>query len=260
MPRACDNAVALLRQLTQSPIYFVALGLVCGTLGFRLGWRSARPSLLPLIQGLFGWIAFATAWRAGGAVAGALAVGAWAAGTTLYALPVFAGESGLTDTRVWRARAYRVQMLDWLRTGRGPESRPWATAREHLVELVVYLTSAVLTANLVSIMLGAVLLNYMNAYVARLPVAGRRIWIVRLLAWNVWSLIRVAAYVMLGSAAAAPLASLAGYPSPPVQVERLLWSGGAAAVLDLLLKLALSRPCGRLLAAAVDLETAEPDR
>ncbi|MHC4990576.1 MAG: hypothetical protein ACYTGC_06305 [Planctomycetota bacterium] len=248
----------MVESFAQSPAYFVVLGLLCGLVGFRLGWRSARASLLPLIQGLFGFVAFATAWRGGGAIPGALAVGAWAVGTTLYALPVFLRHPQETDRRVWRARPYREQMLDWLRTGKGPETRPLATARAHLYELAAYLAAATLTVNLLSIVLGALLLNYMNAYVSRLLVAARRAWTVRLLSWNVWSVIRVAAYVMLGSAAAAPAAALLGYPSPPGQAEWLLWTGGAGVVLDFALKLSLSRPCGRLLGAAIDLEATDP--
>ena len=74
------------------------------------------------------------------------------------------------------------------------------------------------------------------------------------MAWNSWSVVRVLAYVVLGAACAAPLAGLLGYPADPLEIRRLLQLGGIGVALDLVLKLLLSRPCGRLLAAAVDLE------
>ncbi len=61
---------------------------------------------------------------------------------------------------------------------------------------------------------------------------------------------------MLGSAAAAPLAAVAGYPDPGG--SSALWiAGGAGVLLDVTLKLALSRACGARLAAAVDLQRVE---
>ena len=244
----------MIASFANSPPYFAVLGLLCGFVGFRLGWRSGNRFLLPLAQGLLGAVAFAAAWRTAGALVAALAVGGWALGLTLAGLYVFRHEGRHVDRRVLGAARYRDEMLDWLRTGRGPESRPLATLRAHAAELAVYLAAALATGNLVSIVMGAVLLNKMNAYVAALLRAAKRPWTVRLLAWNCWSLLRVAAYVALGAACASWLAARAGYPAPRSEIVALAWAGGAGVVADLLLKLALSRPCGRALGAALDWE------
>jgi len=241
-----------------SPAYFAVLGLLCGLVGFRLGWRSGQRIALPLIQGALGWVGFATAWRVGGAFAGADAILGWAAGTTVISLGRFRREPETVDRIVLRAVPYRAAMFEWLRTGRGPEARPFRTALEHARELAIYLIAAVSSANLLSIAMGAVLLNYMNAYVARLGESARRRWVVRLLAWNVWSIVRVVAYVLLGVAAAAPLAERAGFPANPEQMKLLWLAGLGGAALDLILKLSLSRFCGRQLASAVELP--EPRR
>ena len=239
--------------LVQNPLYHCVLGLLCGFVGFRLGWRTGQRIALPTVQGLLGFLAFAASWRAGGPFFGTLAVGGWAVGTSLISIPVFKSERQRIDEIVVRARAYRESMLAWLRSGRGPEAEPLATARAHLWELGLYLLAAVISANLLSLVLGAVLLNYMNAYVAALLLAARDRWRVRLLAWNSWILVRVAAYVLLGSACAAPLAGYLGHPAPGWQVRWLLAVGGMGVALDLVLKLLLSRSCGRLLAGALDL-------
>jgi hypothetical protein len=108
--------------------------------------------------------------------------------------------------------------------------------------------------------MGAVLLNQMNAYVATLIRAATRTGRVLLLAWNVWSVVRVAAYVVIGAAAAAPLLSLAGWRVDASAARAMGAAGAVGVVLDVALKLALSRPCGVALAGAVDLEAAKSNR
>jgi hypothetical protein len=239
-----------------TPAYFLALGFVCGLAGFRLGWRLRHRTALPLAQAVLGYLAFHLAWRVQGPAWAAAAVGAWAAGSTLLAIPTFLGNAVETDRRVIRAAPYREEMLAWLRTGSGPESRPAVTAARHLRELLVYLAAALVSLNVLGIALGAVLLGQMNAWVATLLRAARRTAVVLLLAWNVWSLVRVAAYVALGSACAAPLSEVVGLAPGRGSAMPLALFGAVGVILDLGLKLVLSRPCGRALAAAVDLEAA----
>jgi hypothetical protein len=243
-----------LSRLLESPLYFPALGLLCGVVGFRLGWRTGQRLLLPLVQSLPAALIFVAAWRVRGALAAALTVGGWAVGCTLSSLVAFVADPRRADRQVLWAEPYRASMLDWLRSGRGPESRPLATAAAHLRELALYLLAALVSANLLGIVMGAVLLNYMNAYVVRLLLAARRGWLVWLLAWNVWSVVRVAAYVALGSACAAPLMGWLGYPAHPGEIRGLLAWGLAGVAADLALKLALSRPWGRWLGGALDLD------
>lgn len=239
--------------------YFLLLGAACGAVGFRLAWRIGNRWTMPLAQGLAGWTAFAYAWRWGSPAMAAATVGAWAIATTLVSLYFFVPNAGAVDLRVLRARPYRESMLAWLRTGSGPESAPLATARQHLHETLVYTACALVTANLASLVLGAALLNYMNAWVATLLRAARRPAVAALLGWNVWSVVRVGAYVALGAAAAAPAAAWLGVPAS-APAAPLAWGAAGALLVDLVLKLALSRPCGRALAAAVDLEAAAANR
>ena len=243
-----------------TPPYFLALGFLAGVVGFRMGWRSKSRVALPVLQGVLGWGAFVLAWSFVGPSWAAASAGSWALGTTIISVYVFWGRPDETDARVVRAPEYRARMLEWLSTGRGPESAPARTAVTHLRELIWYLAAAVATANLASLVLGAVLLNYMNAYVATLLRAARRTGSVLLLGWNVWSVVRVAAYVVLGAAGATPVLSLAGLPVDADAATRLAAAGAAGVVADFLLKVSLSRPAGRRLASAVDLEAARENR
>jgi hypothetical protein len=184
----------------------------------------------------------------------------WILGTTVASVFVFVGHPQEADARVIRAAPYRASMLAWIESGNGPEKRPVATATAHLREAIWYTAAAIATANFGSIAMGAALLNQMNAYVATLIRAAKSTGRVLLLAWNVWSLVRVAAYVVIGAAAASPLLSLCGWQVDEAAARALGLAGGIGVVVDLVLKLALSRPCGRALAGAIDLEAAKANR
>jgi len=238
----------------------LTFAFLCGVVGFRMGWRTKSRIALPLVQGSLGWLSFLVSWSFLGAFWAAACVGAWCLGSTLAGVYVFLGRPQQTDERVIRAQPYRATMLEWLTTGRGPEARVGATVVQHVRELIWYAAAAVVSANFLSMVMGAILLNYMNAYVATLLRAATRTGRVLLLGWNVWSVVRVSAYVMLGSAAAAPLIRRMGFATDVGAVRALAVLGAAGCVLDLALKLVLSPPCGRALAAAIDLEAARANR
>jgi len=243
-----------------TPPYFLVFAFLCGIAGFRIGWRIGGRLALPAAQAVLGWVAFLLTWTVVGAGWAAVAVLLWVLGTSLVSIYVFLGRPKETDERVIRAASYRASMLVWLETGAGPQSRPVGTAREHLREAIWYTAAAIATANLASIAMGAILLNYMNAYVATLLRAATRTTTVLLLAWNVWSLVRVVSYVLIGAAASGPMLRLMEFPVDGDAARSLAFAGAAGVVLDLGLKLALSGPCGRRLAGAVDLEAAKANR
>lgn len=243
-----------------TPSYFILFGLLCGVVGFRVGWRIGNRIALPIVEGASGWGAFLIAWMILGPVWAAASVGAWAFGTTVASIYVFIGNPIETDRRVMRAAPYRVSMLAWLQPGDGPERRPVATTRRHLREAIWYTAAGIATANLGSIAMGAILLNVMNAYVATLWRAATRKGILLLLAWNVWSVVRVLAYVVIGTAAASPLLRFWRFRADPSEVRALALAGAMGLVLDLCLKLALSRVFRRALVAAIDLPAAAANR
>jgi hypothetical protein len=243
-----------------TPAYFVVFAFLCGAVGFRIGWRFRHRVALLTVQSAFGWMAFLLAWAMVGAGWAAFSVGAWALGTTVTSVYVFFGHPAEADERVFRAAAYRASMLRWLESGEGPDAHPRATLLRHAREAIWYTAAAMATANLASIAMGAFLLNHMNAYVATLLRAGKRTGRVLFLAWNVWSVVRVAAYVMIGAAASAPLLRLVGWRVDASAVRRLAIAGAAGLALDVVLKLTLQKACGRALRRAVDLAAAKSNR
>ena len=173
---------------------------------------------------------------------------------------VFVGHPRETDERVIRAASYRAEMLDWIETGASPDRQPPAIAARQLREAIWYTAAAIVTANFGSIVMGAILLNEMNAYVATLLRAAKSTVRVALLAWNVWSVVRVGAYVLIGTAAAAPLLRLSGLGVATATARTLAVVGAIGVSADVFLKLALSGRCRRSLASAIDLAAAKANR
>jgi hypothetical protein len=241
-----------------SPYYYFVLGLLCGAVGFRIGWRSGARWALPLMQGLLGFLAFATAWRMTDPLVATLTVVAWAVGGSVMGVLICLREPEEIDRRVLLARRQREEMLDWLRTGHGPLARPRIMLRTHIVELLLYVAAALTSANFLALVLCAVLLNRLSSWVATALATARRNWTARVLAWNSWSLVRIASYILLGSACAAPLATLAGYPAWRDTIVRLALAGVLGVLLSAVLELLFSRSHGRALARAVDLDSDWP--
>ena len=116
-------------------------------------------------------LAFASSWRVAGPLFAAAAVVGWAAGTTLTSIYTFRTEAHAVDGMVFRAAEYRAAMRRWLDSGRGFPAG--STIVAHVRELAIYLVAAVATANLLGLLMGAVLLNFMNAWVASVLGAAR---------------------------------------------------------------------------------------
>ncbi len=217
-------------------LLIAAATVASSILGFALGWRWALPVLnavpaytiiLSCLQpgrrgrtiGLLIWWAF---WLA-------------VAGVTLTILwPEAAASVTLNGAE------YREEMRAWLTAGVGRESTPAEFIPQHLLHAAVFCVMSLLTASTVSLIMGAVLMNYMSFYVGDLilqcsgsPLLARAI----LLAWNPWSMVRVVSFITLGVILAEPLLSRIRRRTAAGR-GRLVWIGAATAglVLDVFLK------------------------
>lgn len=143
---------------------------------------------------------------------------------------------------ILHGEAYRSEMFHWLHTGEGSESRPAEFLPQHAIHLCVFAVLSLATASLASIYFGTVLLNYMAYYVAGvIHAAGGSLQAVAM-GWHPWSLIRVAAFVVLGVVLAEPLLR---HISPGAQVpargrSRWLLLVLAGLVADAVIKAALA--------------------
>jgi hypothetical protein len=220
-----------------APTLIVAATVVSYGIGYAVG----VPHVVPILNVLPAFPAMlASLWR--GDVRGAVVrMLIWAAAlgvcaTALsYAQPEYSGRLFLNGDR------YRREMFEWILTGAGAESRPREFMPVHALHAGVFVTLSLLTGSILSLPMGAVLMNYMGHFVGALAAASARPVPTLILAWHPWSLARVASFVILGVVLAGPVLSrLAGFRFRLAEHRRLLLLAGAGLVADVTLKAALA--------------------
>ena len=138
-------------------------------------------------------------------VAATLAL-AWAVALTVSTVAAAAHSPESATRSLWHAGAYRDEMLRWIATGEGAEGNIARFLPRVLAEYGLVLLLSALSAGVGALILGSLLLGYMNGYVG---------WVVAhadpavppvhaaLIAWPPWPMARVISFVLAGTAAAA---------------------------------------------------------
>lgn len=184
---------------TPRTVFVLAAGAAITTgAGFLIGAAWLFPilgSLVPLIVFLplvkEGRPARAAAWVLLWAVFQSIALG-----VAVQLAPDRAAEV------VLRGPAYAEEMLHWIRTGEGPEGSPRLFLPIHLRHYLAFCVLSVLSVGTLGLVLGTVLLNYMNFYVAQLVRESSQPVLALGFGWPVWAVIRVAGFVVTGAATA----------------------------------------------------------
>lgn len=107
------------------------------------------------------------------------------------------------------ADSYRREMFQWVLTGAGRESRPSEFLVQHAAHAALFCGLSLASASILSMPMGAALMNYMGHYVGALAAEAASPWVTVLLAWHPWALVRIASFVTLGVILAQPLAAFA---------------------------------------------------
>lgn len=161
--------------------------------------------LLPLVAPLtvYGWFRrrvqagdYPGAWRLGVAWAALLSLGV----ILLVMLLPAAAAAG-----VLHGEAYRVEMFQWVETGVGRENEPAAFIPQHLLHLGLFVLLTWASGGYLGLALGAALVAYMSYFVGSYAVAAGHPLAGALAAWVPWSVLRVAAFVLIGTVLARPL-------------------------------------------------------
>lgn len=171
---------------------------------YGAGWLLGVPALVPLLNTLAGFPFMVAPVRQGRlrTAIGRMLVWALCMGACATAL---AGVRPATTSRLFlNADAYEREMFAWIATGEGRESRPREFVPQHLAHAAVFSGLSLATGSVLSMPMGAVLMNYMGHYVGALAHHGRSRWLV-LAAWHPWSVIRVASFVVLGVVLSGPV-------------------------------------------------------
>lgn len=161
--------------------------------------------LLPLVAPLtlYGWFRrrvaagdYPGAWRLGMAWAALLSLGVI---LLVMLLPAVAAGG------ILHGEAYRTEMFQWIETGVGRENEPAAFIPQHLLHLGLFVLLTWASGGYLGLALGAALVAYMSFFVGSYAVEAGQPVLGALAAWVPWSVLRVAAFVLVGSVFARPL-------------------------------------------------------
>jgi hypothetical protein len=183
----------------------LVLLLSATALSYPIGLWLRQPWLLPLLHAVSAYVVLVYRLRRGERGGAVRAMLWWAATLALTATVAFIWWPQPVAAVVYHGDAYKAEMFQWIRTGRGAEGNIRLFLPQHLLHLGAFILLGALTASAGAIVLGAVLMNYMAYYVAALARAGLPPWAVTLLGWQPWAIARVAAFCTLGVLLAEPL-------------------------------------------------------
>jgi hypothetical protein len=183
-----------------SPWLALPLGAAASTaLGIGIGY----PWLLPLLGALVPLPIFLNRIRHGRPGAATGWVLYWCLAQSLAILVAVALAPERTGHVVWRGPAYAEEMLHYIRTGEGPEGSARLFLPVHARHYALLCIISLATLGAGGLILGTVLLNYMNFYVAVLVQSAANPGLAALFGWPVWAVLRVVGYTATGAALAA---------------------------------------------------------
>jgi hypothetical protein len=233
----------------------VRLGLIvvlAAVVSYPLGLALGVPWLLPILNAAPAYTAMVILLRRGDRRQAVIVMLAWAAALAVAGTFTFAVWPQPPGSLIVHGPEYRDEMFAWIRTGAGSEGSPRAFIPQHALHLAAFVALSLVTASALSITMGAVLVNYMDFYVASLARAGAPLWAVVLLGWQPWAIARVAAFSVLGVVLAQPLLRrLRATGAPAHSSSPLMIAAGAALLVDVVLKALLAPLWGGWLRAVL---------
>lgn len=168
-------------------------------------------------------------------------LGAW----TLGIVWAFLLSAGVILLVFWRPEAaregilngepYRQEMFDWIATGVGPENDWRQFLPVHLLHLGVFLLLTWASGGYLGLALGAALVGYMSYFVGSYAAASGHPFLGSAAAWVPWSVVRVFAFVLLGTLFSRPLLVRRVWPFERPEI-RLMALAASGILLDILLK------------------------
>ncbi|HZI93248.1 MAG TPA: hypothetical protein VFE84_03320 [Patescibacteria group bacterium] len=215
------------------------LTLAAALLGFALDQQW----LLPLLEMLPAWVFMVAMLRRGRRT---MAIGVmvwWALCLALATVTLTQFWHQRAEAVIFNGAAYRDEMQSWLLSGVGQESTPSQFIPQHLRHTVLFCLVGLISAGFLSVLMGAVLMNYMSFYVGDLILRcqGSPSHALALtLAWNPWSIVRVVSFIILGVVLAEPLLCRFSGHWPTAGRGRWLLAAAGGLLLDILLKTLLA--------------------
>lgn len=167
---------------------------------------------------------------------------------TMWGLVAARGTDAI-GPHVLRGPSYAEEMLTWIRTGIGAESSPSLFLPVHARHFAAFVVGSIVSGGFVGLCFGALLLNYMNFYVASFAAAAAAPIGAYAMGWPIWAVVRVVGFVLAGAALThlfyAKLLRRGRFSS--AAFRRYFGASLALVVLDVVLKTLLAEPWRKLL-------------
>lgn len=225
------------------------LSATLGSLAILTGVRWLAPAL----QAVPAWWVLLGDLKHGRPARGAARMLAWALLVSLVVIEISRQAPAAAAPGVIRGVAYRDEMFAWIRTGIGAESDPARFIPQHALHFALVLGLSFVSAGLAGLLLGTVLLNYMNFYVGSLVGAAASPALAGLIGWPPWSILRVAGFI-IGAVAAAQLLLgrvLRRAPWNPRSARRMIAASLGLVLADIVVKALLAPHWRHALARAL---------
>jgi hypothetical protein len=205
--------------------------------GFYLG----IPVLLPILCAAPAYASMALLLREGKRGAALAAMLLWALLLGAVMTGLCACDPARAERVVIHGADYWEEMRPWLETGAGRESDPSRFLPQHALHAALFVVLSLLTASAVSVVFGAVLMNYMAYYVARVVLlTPAHPFLAALLGWHPWSIVRIASFVTLGVLLAEPLLARVMRTPRPAMARGLLALAVCGLLIDAVMKAVLA--------------------
>jgi len=190
------------------------IAIVAGTaLSYAVAVPLGVPALVPILNTLPAFPFMIDSLRRGNVSEAIVRMLVWAAALGVCATAIGYWRPAEAGRLFINADAYRREMFTYLLTGVGAEGDIQRFLPQHALHATIFCGLALATGSAAAMPMGAVLMNYMGAYVGALAAAGAHPLAVVALAWVPWALLRVASFVVLGVVLSGPaLGRMFGFP------------------------------------------------
>ena len=221
-------------------------------LSYAAGWAIGVPAIVPVLNTLPALAFMYAALRRGRTSQAIVLMLLWAAVMGVAATLLSYLSPARTAALFLNGERYAAEMMLWVRTGLGEESSPARFLPSHAAHAAAFCALSRATGSMLSMPMGAVLMNSMGHYVGELAAVSARPALTACLAWAPWSLVRIVSYVLLGVVLGGPVLSRLGrFPFRLRAHARVLALAAGGLLLDVVLKWLMAPVWSRLLRVVV---------
>ncbi|PWT92327.1 MAG: hypothetical protein C5B54_03700 [Acidobacteria bacterium] len=141
------------------------------------------------------------------------------------------------EASIFHGREYAYEMMHWIKTGEGAEGDPVRFAPQHFLHFLAFVLLSMFTGSVLSLLMGAILMNYMSFYVGTLIQAAREPFLATVMGFQPYAIVRICSYVILGVVLGEPM--ICRWLKKDYEYNDMrpfFWAGLSGIILDILIK------------------------